>query len=308
MAPLDIETFLDANAETLEKVYWGETEHGPVVGTGSWNSDMITGTGHSIEPYEAFFVKKKSADASNEVTFSADMQKLIDAGVSQGTETNALVITASGTTKRSTAMLAYDDAAADAFSAGEDAQLITDLTGNGTVAPLAYTVAGTTAASINVVSTTRRIPMGVFAADDEVTTLTFSGTATLRNPRLYDAALQTETPLTDATTLSVSGASHGRYFIISDGAAPTGISGVDGDGATELSVYSVTSGEVIVAASAPIGLVNVLLRRRRAAQERRCRRCQGVYRERPARRRGGSSRGTARSNGGTEIKGKKVKR
>ena len=257
MAPLDIETFLDANAETLEKVYWGETEHGPVVGTGSWNSDQVTGTGYSIEPYEAFFVKKKSADASNVVTFSADMQKLIDAGISQGTETNALVITASGTTKHSTAMLAYDDAAADAFSEGEDAQLITDLTGNGTVAPLAYTVAGTTAASINVVSTTRRIPMGVFAADDEVTTLTFSGTATLRNPRLYDAELQTETPLTDATTLSVSGASHGRYFVISDGAAPTGISGVDGDGATELSVYSVTSGEVIVAASAPIGLVNV---------------------------------------------------
>ena len=257
MAPLDIETFLDANAETLEKVYWGETEHGPVVGTGSWNSDQVTGTGYSIEPYGAFFVKKKSADASNVVTFSADMQKLIDAGVSQGTETNALVITASGTTKHSTAMLAYDDAAADAFSAGEDAQLITDLTGNGTVAPLAYTVAGTTAASINVVSTTRRIPMGVFAADDEVTTLSFSGTATLRNPRLYDTELQTETPLTDATTLSVSGASHGRYFIISDGAAPTGISGVDGDDATELSVYSVTSGEVIVAASAPIGLVNV---------------------------------------------------
>lgn len=257
MAPLDIETFLDANAKTLEKVYWGETEHGPVVGTGSWNSDQVTGTGHSIEPYGAFFVKKRSADASNEVTFSADMQKLTDAGMSQGTETNALVITASGTTKRSTALLAYDDAAADAFSAGEDAQLITDLTGNGIDAPLAYTVAGTTAAAINVVSTTRRIPMGVFAADDEVTTLSFSGTATLRNPRLYDAALQTETPLTDATTLSVSGASHGRYFIISDGAAPTGISGVDGDGATELSVYSVTSGEVIVAASAPIGLVNV---------------------------------------------------
>ena len=257
MAPLDIETFLDANAETLEKVYWGETEDGPVVGTDSWNSDMITGTGYSIEPYGAFFVKKRSADASNVVTFSADMQKLIDAGVSQGTETNALVITASGTTKRSTALLAYDDAAADAFAQGEDAQLITDLTGNGIDAPLAYTVAGTTAAAINVVSTTRRIPMGVFAADDEVTTLTFSGTATLRNPRLYDAELQTETPLTDATTLSVSGASHGRYFIISDGAAPTGISGVDGDGATELSVYSVTSGEVIVAASAPIGLVNV---------------------------------------------------
>ena len=257
MARLDIETFLDANAETLEKVYWGETEHGPVVGTDSWNSDMITGTGYSIEPYEAFFVKKKSADASNVVTFSADMQKLADAGLSPGTETNALVITASGTTKRSTALLAYADAAADAFAQGEDAQLITDLTGNGIVAPLAYTVAGTTAAAINVVSTTRRIPMGVFAADDEVTTLSFSGTATLRNPRLYDAALQTETPLTDATTLSVSGASHGRYFIISDGAAPTGISGVDGDGATELSVYSVTSGEVIVAASAPIGLVNV---------------------------------------------------
>lgn len=257
MAPLDIETFLDANAETLEKVYWGETEDGPVVGTDSWNSNMVTGTGHSIEPYKAFFVKKKSAAASNVVTFSADMQKLTDAGMSQGTETNALVITASGTTKRSKAVLAYADAAADAFAQGEDAQLITDLTGNGIDAPLAYTVAGTTAAAINVVSTARRIPMGVFAADDEVTMLSFSGTATLRNPRLYDAELQTETPLTDATTLSVSGASHGRYFIVSDGAAPTGIGGVDGDDATELSVYSVTSGEVIVAASAPIGLVNV---------------------------------------------------
>ncbi len=257
MAPLNVQDFLNANAETLEKVYWGETEHGPVVGTDSWNSDQVTGTGHSIEPYKAFFVKKLPNAASNKVTFTADMQKLTDAGMSQGTETNALVVTATGATKRSTALLAYADAAADAFAQGEDAQLITDLTGNGIDAPLAYTVAGTTAAAINVVSTARRIPMGVFAADDEVTTLSFSGTATLRNPRLYDAELQTETPLTDATTLSVSGASHGRYFIVSDGAAPTGIGGVDGDDATELSVYSVTSGEVIVAASAPIGLVNV---------------------------------------------------
>lgn len=254
MAPLNVQDFLNAN-DNLDKVFWTETENGPVVGaasTGNW----LTGSS-LIPPYGAFFVRKADGATNNEVVFSAGMQELDNASSTTGTETNALVITASGTTKHSTAMLAYDDAAADAFSEGEDAQLITDLTGNGTEAPLAYTVAGTTAASINVVSTTRRIPMGVFAADDDVTTLTFSGTATLRNPRLYDAALQTETPLTDATTLSVSGASHGRYFIISDGAAPTGISGVDGDGATELSVYSVTSGEVIVAASAPIGLVNV---------------------------------------------------
>ena len=255
MAPLDIETFLNAN-DNLDKVFWTETENGPVVGaasTGNWLSGSSL-----IPPYGTFFVRKADGGATNnEVVFSADMQEFDNASSTNGTETNALVITASGTTKHSTALLAYADAAADAFAQGEDAQLITDLTGNGIDAPLAYTVAGTTAASINVVSTTRRIPMGVFAADDEVTTLTFSGSATLRNPRLYDAALQTETPLTDATTLSVSGASHGRYFIISDGAAPTGISGVDGDGATELSVYSVTSGEVIVAASAPIGLVNV---------------------------------------------------
>lgn len=254
MAPLNVQDFLNAN-DNLDKVFWTETENGPVVGaasTGNWLSGSSL-----IPPYGTFFVRKADGATSDAVVFSAYMQEFDNASSTTGTETNALVITASGTTKHSTALLAYDDAAADAFSAGEDAQLITDLTGNGTVAPLAYTVAGTTAASINVVSTARRIPMGVFAADDEVTTLSFSGTATLRNPRLYDAELQTETPLTDATTLSVSGASHGRYFIVSDGAAPTGISGVDGDDATDLSVYSVTSGEVIVAASAPIGLVNV---------------------------------------------------
>lgn len=255
MAPLNLQAFFDAN-DNLEPEYWSETELGPVAGSNAGGQWTSTDGSQTISPYGAFFVRKTSAEASDVVTFTADMQASADETAGTAT-TNALTITATADGKRSGAVLAYDDAAADAFSEGEDAQLITDLTGNGTVAPLAYTVAGTTAASINVVSTTRRIPMGVFAADDEVTTLSFSGTATLRNPRLYDAALQTETPLTDATTLSVSGASHGRYFIISDGAAPTGISGVDGDGATELSVYSVTSGEVIVAASAPIGLVNV---------------------------------------------------
>lgn len=258
MAPLDIEKFLDANNATLEKVYWSGSENGPVVGTGQWNSDMITGTGYSIEPYQAFFVKKKSAEASNEVVFTADMQKLTDAGISPDKKANALVITANGTTKRSAALLAYADDANDAFAQGEDAQLITNLTGNGIDAPLAYTVAGATAAAINVVNNARRIPMGLFAADNEVTTLTFTGVDALLDPTLYDAELNTETPITEGMELTVNGESHGRYFICSRGAGPgtTGISEVGASG-NDVSVYSVVSRQVVISSVAALQDVSV---------------------------------------------------
>lgn len=258
MARLDIEKFLDANNATLEKVYWIGSENGPVVGTGQWNSDMITGTEYSIKPYQAFFVKKKSAEASNDVVFTADMQKLADAGISPDKNANALVITANGTTKRSAALLAYADDANDAFAQGEDAQLITNLTGNGIDAPLAYTVAGATAAAINVVNNARRIPMGLFAADGDVTTLTFTGVDALLDPTLYDAELNTETPITEGMELTVNGESHGRYFICSRGAGPgtTGISEVGASG-NDVSVYSVVSRQVVISSAAALQDVSV---------------------------------------------------
>ena len=258
MAPLDIEKFLDANNATLEKVYWIGSENGPVVGTGQWNSDIITGTEYSIEPYQAFFVKKKSAEASNDVVFTADMQKLDNASISPDKNANALVITANGTTKRSAALLAYADDANDAFAQGEDAQLITNLTGNGIDAPLAYTVAGATAAAINVVNNARRIPLGLFAADGDVTTLTFTGVDALLDPTLYDAELNTETPITEGMELTVNGESHGRYFICSRGAGPgtTGISEVGASG-NDVSVYSVVSRQVVISSAAALQDVSV---------------------------------------------------
>lgn len=123
---------------------------------------------------------------------------------------------------------------------------------------MVYTVAGDIATSINRIKDAQQIPLGVFAADDDVTTLTFTGVAALMEPSLYDAEMNTDTPLTEGYTLTVNGASHGRYFIRAKGAGEgtTGITDVEtGDGG--VSVYSVTPRQVVVSSGAELLEVSV---------------------------------------------------
>ena len=169
--------------------------------------------------------------------------------------TNGLVISAVAENGKSSTLLSYKASAENGYVTTEDVQLLNE---SDSEVPMVYTVAGDIATSINRIKDAQQIPLGVFAADDDVTTLTFTGVAALMEPSLYDAEMNTDTPLTEGYTLTVNGASHGRYFIRAHGAGEgtTGITDVEtGDGG--VSVYSVERGQVVVSASAELREVRV---------------------------------------------------
>lgn len=254
MAPLDLQKFFEANKNNLTGSYWTETLDGTSAGSfdeeGHWDT-----TGASvIAPYGAFFVEKKDAGVENTVKFTADMQKFD----SEAGTTMNFTITAENESGRSGAALAYADNADNGYEAGEDVQLMRNLLGNNANELSVYTVAGDKAVSVNRVKDLQQIPLGVFAADGDVTTLTFTGVAALMEPSLYDAEKNTDTPLTEGYTLTVNGASHGRYFIRAKGAGEgtTGITDVETvDGG--VSVYSVAPRQVVVSSGAELLEVSV---------------------------------------------------
>ena len=262
MAPLDLQKFFEVNAGedgNLTGQYWSETVGGTTAGgTDSQGGQWITPTGtETIEPFGAFFVQLKDEATDNTVKFTADMQKFV-AETEGEAATTAFTITADNGSEKSGAALAYADNADNTFKATEDTRLMRNLLGNNANELSVYTVAGDKAASVNRVKDAQQIPLGVFAADDDVTTLTFTGVAALMEPSLYDAEMNTDTPLTEGYTLTVNGASHGRYFIRAKGAGEgtTGITDVEtGDGG--VSVYSVTPRQVVVSSGAELLEVSV---------------------------------------------------
>ena len=262
MAPLDLKKFLEYNSGTegyLTGQYWSETAGGTTAGgTDSQGGQWITPTGtETIEPFGAFFVQLKDEATDNTVKFTADMQKFV-AETEGEAATTAFTITADNGNAKSGAALAYADNAENAFNATEDVRLMRNLLGNSANELSVYTVAGDNAASVNRVKDMQRIPLGLFAADGDVTTLTFTGVDALLDPTLYDAELNTETPITEGMELTVNGESHGRYFICSRGAGPgtTGISEVGASG-NDVSVYSVVSRQVVISSAAALQDVSV---------------------------------------------------
>lgn len=261
MAPLDLQAFFTENSGLLTGAYWTETENGPGVGGTDGNNWLTPDASSVIPPYGAFFVERKAdATGDNTVKFTADMQKFVsDAG--SGTETTAFTITADNETGRSGAVLAYAGGAVNGYEAGEDVQLMRNLLGNNANELSVYTVAGDKAVSVNRVKDLQQIPLGVFAADGDVTTLTFTGVEALLEPSLYDAETGTDTPLTEGMTISVDGSSHGRYFIRAKGAGSgsdgsTGVTDVTGGG-NDVSVYSVEPCQVVVSSGAELMEVGV---------------------------------------------------
>lgn len=262
MAPLDLKKFLEYNSGdegNLKYQYWSETADGTAAGgTDNQGGQWITPTGtETIQPFGAFFVQKKDATSDNTVKFTADMQKF-ETTTGGEAATTAFTITADNGNAKSGAALAYADNAENAFDANEDVCLMRNLLGNNANELSVYTVAGSNAVSINRVKDLQQIPLGLFANSGDVTTLTFTGVDALLDPTLYDAELNTETPLTEGMTLSVDGPSHGRYFIRSRGVGDgtTGITDVTaGDGG--VNVYSVVQGQVVVSAGAELREVRV---------------------------------------------------
>lgn len=254
MAPLDVQAFVAANSDVLAQKYWIRSD---LTSTAVTYDGTRWSEGTSlIAPYSVFYVEAKTPSiASVEVKFTADMQKFATSSTDAGSQAASLKITAEAAEGSSSAAVRYAASASNGFGM-EDAQMISGLTGNADNAPQVYTVAGNTAVSVNQLKDAQRIPLGVTAADGSVVTLTFSGVAAVKDAALYDAELQSETPLHEGYQLTVNGSSYGRYFLIGKGpGTTTGISDVETDG--NVSVSSILPRQIVVTSDAELRSVSV---------------------------------------------------
>ena len=264
MAPLDVQAFVAANSNVLALKYWiGDMSEANAVAYDSetgWSAKTSL-----IPPYSVFYVEAlgngteagtgTTDDASVTVKFTADMQKFATSSTDAGSQAASLKITAEDAEGSSSAAVRYAASASNGFGM-EDAQMISGLTGNADNAPQVYTVAGNTAVSVNQLKDAQRIPLGVTAADGSVVTLTFSGVAAVKDAALYDAELQSETPLYEGYQLTVNGPSYGRYFLIGKGSGTTtGISDVETD--DNVSVSSILPRQIVVTSDAELRSVSV---------------------------------------------------
>lgn len=260
MAPLDVQAFVESNSDVLAQKYWiGDmSEDNAVAFTeNGWSAQTSL-----IAPYSVFYVEalgheteaETIYDANVTVKFTADMQKFETTSTGEGSQAVSLKIKAEDAEGSSSAAVRYAASASNGFGM-EDAQVISGLTGNADNAPKVYTVAGNTAVSVNQLKDAQRIPLGVTAADGSVVTLTFSGVAAVKDAAIYDAELQSETPLYEGYQLTVNGPSYGRYFLIGHGSGTTGITETGAEG--NVSVSSIVPRQVVVTSDTALRSVSV---------------------------------------------------
>lgn len=257
MAPLDVQAFVESNSDVLAQKYWIDdmSEDNAVAFTeNGWSAQTSL-----IAPYSVFYVQIAETATPDEkgnfkVKFTADMQKFETTSTGEGSQTVSLKITAEDAEGSSSAAVRYAASASNGFGM-EDAQMISGLTGNADNAPKVYTVAGNTAVSVNQLKDAQRIPLGVTAADGSVVTLTFSGVAAVKDAAIYDAELQSETPLYEGYQLTVNGPSYGRYFLIGHGSGTTGITETGAEG--NVSVSSIVPRQVVVTSDTALRSVSV---------------------------------------------------
>lgn len=256
MASLDVQAFVAANSDVLAQKYWYNSDVTSTAVTYDADTKTWSEGKYLAVPYSVFYVEAADPATATDgvtVTFMADMQEMgasnlpIPAPVS-------LKITVEDAEGSSSAAVRYAASASNGFGM-EDAQMISGLTGNADNAPKVYTVAGNTAVSVNQLKDAQRIPLGVTAADGSVVTLTFSGVAAVKDAAIYDAELQSETPLYEGYQLTVNGPSYGRYFLIGHGSGTTGITETGADG--NVSVSSIVPRQVVVTSDTALRSVSV---------------------------------------------------
>lgn len=256
MASLDVQAFVAANSDVLAQKYWYNSDVNSTAVTYDADTKTWSEGKYLAVPYSVFYVEAAdpaTATDSVTVTFMADMQEMGASNLPIPAPAS-LKITAEDAEGSSCAAVRYAASASNGFGM-EDAQMISGLTGNADNAPKVYTVAGNTAVSVNQLKDAQRIPLGVTAADGSVVTLTFSGVAAVKDAAIYDAELQSETPLYEGYQLTVNGPSYGRYFLIGHGSGTTGITETGADG--NVSVSSIVPRQVVVTSDTALRSVSV---------------------------------------------------
>lgn len=256
MASLDVQAFVAANSDVLAQKYWYNSDVTSTAVTYDADTKTWSEGKYLAVPYSVFYVEVADPATATDgvtVTFMADMQEMGASNLPIPAPAS-LKITAEDAEGSSSAAVRYAASASNGFGM-EDAQMISGLTGNADNAPKVYTVAGNTAVSVNQLKDAQRIPLGVTAADGSVVTLTFSGVAAFKDAAIYDAELQSETPLYEGYQLTVNGPSYGRYFLIGHGSGTTGITETGADG--NVSVSSIVPRQVVVTSDTALRSVSV---------------------------------------------------
>lgn len=256
MASLDVQAFVAANSDVLAQKYWYKSDVTSTAVTYDADTKTWSEGKYLAVPYSVFYVEAADPATATDgvtVTFMADMQEMGASNLPIPAPAS-LKIKAEDAEGSSSAAVRYAASASNGFGM-EDAQMISGLTGNADNAPKVYTVAGNTAVSVNQLKDAQRIPLGVTAADGSVVTLTFSGVAAVKDAAIYDAELQSETPLYEGYQLTVNGPSYGRYFLIGHGSGTTGITETGAEG--NVSVSSIVPRQVVVTSDTALRSVSV---------------------------------------------------
>lgn len=256
MASLDVQAFVAANSDVLAQKYWYNSDVTSTAVTYDADTKTWSEGKYLAVPYSVFCVEAADPATATDgvtVTFMADMQEMGASNLPIPAPAS-LKIKAEDAEGSSSAAVRYAASASNGFGM-EDAQMISGLTGNADNAPKVYTVAGNTAVSVNQLKDAQRIPLGVTAADGSVVTLTFSGVAAVKDAAIYDAELQSETPLYEGYQLTVNGPSYGRYFLIGHGSGTTGITETGAEG--NVSVSSIVPRQVVVTSDTALRSVSV---------------------------------------------------
>ena len=145
---------------------------------------------------------------------------------------SGLVITAERGGMQSSALVIQRGQASNDFLPEEDTEVFinSDLVN----APTVYTLCGRLATTINTIHDFSCLPLGVESSSDAPCTLTFQGVEMLADSvALYDAVEQKLTKLESGMTVSVSGQTQNRYYLL--GGMPTAIEAAE---ATHLQIFT----------------------------------------------------------------------
>ena len=124
-----------------------------------------------------------------------------------------LVITAERDKNQSSALVMQREQASNDFLPSEDTE--TFITSDLEHVPTVYTLCGRLATTINSIHDFRSLAIGVDSNSDAPCTLTFKGVEMLGDSiAFYDALEQKLTPLKSGMTVSVSGQTQNRYYLV----------------------------------------------------------------------------------------------
>lgn len=220
MTYLDMQKFLDVNKEKISQKYWIVEETNQKVAVFA-NEGLVGSATGVVAPLQGFFVEAINPTNQLELTYNENMMHAPtdgNAGLRSATRAASipreLTVSAEANGKTgSEAFLLVDGSASQGYDMAEDAVLLIDEELRD--APLVYTVAGSTATSVNRLSRAKKVEVGVVAEADAEVTLRFHGIDIPAEYKLFDALTGEYTPIEDDMTYRVKGSSAGRLFITS---------------------------------------------------------------------------------------------